>query len=116
MAVIANNADLKHIWAMVHINVPMTSFKPGLYRIEVKKQTLTRIGDISYEIAKGSNLLKMSCSISTLLADPLFKAWYKTEQPSFSLGSQSLRTRLIPFGTKLQDSTNTGVEIILLRK
>lgn len=117
MVVLANSADRKYVWVMNYMKVPAAKYKPGLYRIKVKKdQDLIRIGDISTQIVKGSNLLKMSCNISTLLADPLFKSWYNSSKPAFSMLSQSFRTTVIPFGTKQQDGTDPGKELNLLKK
>lgn len=117
MVLIANSADKKYVWVMNYMKVPAAKYKPGVYRIEVKKdQDLIRIGDISTQLVPDSNLLKMSCSISTLLADPLFKSWYNSAKPAFSMHSQSFRTTVIPFGTKQQDGTDPGKELNLLKK
>ena len=117
MAVFANMGDQEYIWALTLINVPVAGFKPGLYRIEVKNQkNIKRIADISYETVGASNLLRMSCNISSLRADPLFKGWQNTDQPTFKMVSQSFKTTIIPFGTKVQDGTEPGVVLNLLKK
>lgn len=114
MVVLASSTDKKYVWVMNYMKVPVVGYKPGLYRIEVKNDDkLTRIGDLDVQIVKGSNLLKMSCKISTLLADPLFKAWYNSSAPSIEMLSQSFRTKVIPFGTKLVDGTSPGKELRL---
>ncbi len=117
MVVLSNKSDHKYIWALTLINVPLGGLQPGLYRIEVKNQkNLKRIADISYEVVEGSNLLRMSCDISSLRSDPLFKGWQNPNKPSFGMVSQSFKTTVIPFGTKAQDGTEPGVELSLAKK
>ncbi|MDY0151758.1 MAG: hypothetical protein RBS43_05750 [Candidatus Cloacimonas sp.] len=109
MTVIAKPDNEKIVWALTYINVPMAGLKPGLYRVDNgKKQELKRIGNIEYQIDKDSNLLRMSCRISDLLADPDFSAWYNKAAPSFGLLSMSSCTTIFPFKTKTVDSTNPG--------
>ena len=101
MVVIANLADTgtppdeATIWAMNYMNVTFGGISPGLYRIQGTGQdALNRIGDISTEIVSGSNLLKLSCNISDLLADPAFTAWYNTADPVFGMVSMTQKTTL----------------------
>lgn len=101
MVVIANLADTgtppdeATIWAMNYMNVTFGGISPGLYRIQGTGQNaLNRIGDISTEIVSGSNLLKLSCNISDLLADPAFTAWYNTADPVFGMVSMTQKTTL----------------------
>ena len=101
MVVIANPADTgtppdeATIWAMNYMNVAFGGISPGLYRIQGTGQdALNRIGDISTEIVSGSNLLKLSCNISDLLADPAFTAWFNTNDPVFGMVSMTQKTTL----------------------
>lgn len=113
MVVIANLADDDVIWALTYIRVPLAGLKPGLYRIGgMDAKDLVRIGDIDYQIDPASNLLKMSCKISSLLSDPLFSAWYKPGNPSFGLGSTTNKTTVIPYKTSSPDTTYPGARII----
>lgn len=116
MVVLAQSDDQDYVWAMTYINVPVAGYRPGLYRIDVAEgESLTRIGDISHRIVGDSNLLQMSCNISTLLADPLFKSWYSVSQPRIVMLSQSLRTTVVPFRTRQADGTSPGKELNLQR-
>lgn len=113
MAIIANPADDDVVWAMTYMKVPLAGFKPGLYRIGgMDSKDLVRIGDIDYKIDPRSNLLMMSCEISSLLSDPLFAAWYKPGNPFFGLASMISKTTVIPYGTSTQDTTYPGVRVI----
>ena len=116
MTVIANPDNKDIAWALTYINVPMTSIKPGLYRIDSrKKDELIRIGDIEYNIDRDNSLLRMSCKISDLLADPYFSAWYDKTAPIFAMLSLTSSTSIIPFRTKTVGSTYPG-SIIKLGK
>jgi len=116
MSVIAKPGNDEVVWALTFIDVPMAGLRPGLYRLEKnKKQELVRIGDIEYHIDKDKSLLRMSCKISDLLADPDFSAWYKKANPSFGLLSITTSTTIRPFRTKTVDGTYPG-RLIMLSK
>ena len=113
MTVIAKPGYDEIVWAITYINVPMAGLRPGLYRVDNrKKQELIRIGDIEYHIDKEKSLLRMSCKISDLLADPDFSAWYNKAAPDLGLLSMTTSTTILPFNTKTVDSTYP-VKIIL---
>ncbi|MGC9362182.1 MAG: hypothetical protein ACP5F3_04555, partial [Candidatus Syntrophosphaera sp.] len=63
------------VWALNYMDVAVAGYTPGLYRITgTGIDDLVRIADITYEIDSANNLLKMSCDIADLLADPDFAA------------------------------------------
>lgn len=113
MVIIANpqtaGPDSYPVWALTYMNVPLGGLSPGLYRIEgTERDDLIRFGDIETEIVSGSNLLKMSCNISTLLADPAFAAWYNTADPVLGIISMTSKTTAIPITTTEQDTSPGG--------
>lgn len=116
MVIIANpqtaGPDSYPVWALnyMNVNIPLVvSYLPGLYRIEgTEREDLIRIGDIETEIVSGSNLLKMSCNISTLLADPAFAAWYNPTDPVLGIISMTSKTAGIPIVTTQQDTSPGG--------
>jgi hypothetical protein len=109
MAVIADPGNDKNVWAMIYFNVPLVGFKPGLYRVEGRRQKdLVRIGNIDYRIDKESRFLVMGCNITDLLADPKFAAWYDRSDPSFAFATMAIKTTLLPYRTGTQDSTLPG--------
>lgn len=113
MVIIANLADDDVVWALTYMKVPLAGFKPGLYRIGgMDSKDLVRVGDIDYKIDARSNLLMMSCDISSLLADPLFATWYEPGNPSFGLASMTSKTTVIPYKTSTEDTTYPGARII----
>lgn len=113
MVIIANLADDNVVWALTYMKVPLAGFKPGLYRIGgMDSKELVRVGDINYKIDPKSNLLMMSCDISSLLADPLFAAWYEPGNPSFGLASMTSKTTVIPYKTSTEDTTYPGARIV----
>ena len=83
------------VWAMNYMSVVFGGIAPGLYKITgTGADALNRIGDITSEIVSGSNLLKMSCDIAPLLADPDFTAWYNTNGHVIGVVSMSSKTTL----------------------
>jgi hypothetical protein len=61
----------EYTYALVYASIPLL-VSPGLYRIDIAGQSLTRIGDIQYKIAGGA--LTMSCAVADLTNDPYFGA------------------------------------------
>lgn len=108
MSVIANpnddpNSPSTIVWAMNYMNVPLGGLSPGLFRIQ--NGELIRIGNIESSTVSGSNLLIMSCSITDLLADPAFAAWYNPNNPVLGFTSLTSRTTVIPFETIQTDKS-----------
>jgi hypothetical protein len=110
MTVIGKPGNEDMVWALMYFNVPLAGLRPGLYRINNKKnkKELIRIGDIEYHIDKEKSFLLMSCKVSDLLSDPNFSIWYDKESPCFGLVSMTSSTGIFPFGTKTVDSTIPG--------
>ncbi|PKN78357.1 MAG: hypothetical protein CVU48_08530 [Candidatus Cloacimonetes bacterium HGW-Cloacimonetes-1] len=113
MTIIGKPGNDDIVWALAYINVPMAKLRPGLYRIDKrKKHDLVRIGDIEFHVDKENSLLRMSCKISDLLADPDFAAWYNKDTPRFGLLSITSSTTILPMKTTTVDSTYPGRLII----
>jgi hypothetical protein len=61
-----------YVYSILYARVSLLGITPGLYRVDVAGQSLTRIGDIQYNISGGA--LTMSCLVSNLVNDPYFGA------------------------------------------
>ncbi|UCE66663.1 MAG: T9SS type A sorting domain-containing protein [Candidatus Zixiibacteriota bacterium] len=58
--------------ALVYVSVPFV-FTPGLYHVDLRDTSFTRIAGIDYQTTGDS--LHMSCAISDLLLDPNWNQW-----------------------------------------
>lgn len=101
------------VWVLNYIEVLFGGLEPGLFKITgTEPEDLIRIGDISTEIVSGSNLLKMSCNIADLLADPDFLAWYNPANPvigTVSLTNKTTLSGLTP--VTVNTDTSTGARV-----
>jgi hypothetical protein len=101
------------VWALNYMDVAVAGYTPGLYKITgTGIDDLVQIGDISYEIDSANNLLKMSCDVADLLADPDFAAWFDPADPEVGMLSITGSTDVLSMTPTTQD-TSPGARIYL---
>lgn len=101
------------VFAMNYMSVVFAGISPGLFKITgTGSDDLIRIGDISTEVVSGSNLLKMSCNISDLLADSDFSSWYNANGHVIGVVSLTSRTTLNGLTPVTEDmDTSPGAKV-----
>ncbi len=96
------------IWVLNYIQVTFGGLEPGLYKITgTSAEDLVRIGDIATSIDSANNLLKMSCDLAPLLADPDFMSWFDPADPVMGVMSLTNRTTLSGL-TPVTENTDTS--------